>query len=72
MFLMFANAAMFNSTGHDVNLYAKEMAFATIDECMYIVSNSRCFILSAISSFTNGCKFPSYTSNSVRAIKRSK
>ncbi|KHJ87592.1 Bromodomain protein [Oesophagostomum dentatum] len=39
MFLMFANAAMFNSTGHDVNLYAKEMAFATIDECMYIVSS---------------------------------
>lgn len=24
--LMFANAVMFNSTGHDVNHYAKEMA----------------------------------------------
>lgn len=24
--LMFANAVMFNSTGHDVNIYSKEMA----------------------------------------------
>ncbi|CAJ0607786.1 unnamed protein product [Cylicocyclus nassatus] len=37
MLLMFANAAMFNSTGHDVNFYAKEMFHATIDECMYIM-----------------------------------
>ncbi|CAG9529781.1 unnamed protein product [Cercopithifilaria johnstoni] len=28
--LMFANAVMFNSTGHDVNQYAKEMAFDTL------------------------------------------
>lgn len=27
--LMFANAVMFNSTGHDVNTYAKEMACDT-------------------------------------------
>lgn len=26
LLLMFANAVMFNSTGHDVNIYAKEMA----------------------------------------------
>lgn len=26
LLLMFANAVMFNSTGHDVNNYAKEMA----------------------------------------------
>ncbi|RCN44359.1 Bromodomain protein [Ancylostoma caninum] len=38
IFLMFANAVMFNSTGHDVNFYAKEMGTATIDECMFIVS----------------------------------
>lgn len=29
--LMFANAVMFNSTGHDVNHYAKEMAADTLD-----------------------------------------
>lgn len=28
--LMFANAVMFNSTGHDVNHYAKEMAVDTL------------------------------------------
>lgn len=27
--LMFANAVMYNSTGHDVNIYAKEMASDT-------------------------------------------
>ncbi|CAI4226294.1 unnamed protein product [Auanema sp. JU1783] len=30
--LMFANAIMFNSTGHDVNTYAQEMAKETMDE----------------------------------------
>uniref|UniRef100_A0A7I4Y259 Bromo domain-containing protein n=1 Tax=Haemonchus contortus TaxID=6289 RepID=A0A7I4Y259_HAECO len=33
VFLMFTNAIMFNSTGHDVNSYAKEMYRATIGEC---------------------------------------
>ncbi|KAK6734434.1 hypothetical protein RB195_017927 [Necator americanus] len=37
VFLMFANAAMFNSTGHDVNYYAKEMCDSTIAECMFIM-----------------------------------
>ncbi|KAK6052984.1 Bromodomain protein [Cooperia oncophora] len=32
-FLMFTNAAMFNSTGHDVNGYAKDMSKATLGEC---------------------------------------
>ncbi|VDD89023.1 unnamed protein product [Enterobius vermicularis] len=31
LLLMFANAVMFNSTGHDVNIYAKEMAKDTLD-----------------------------------------
>ncbi|EYC06373.1 hypothetical protein Y032_0076g1027 [Ancylostoma ceylanicum] len=39
IFLMFANAVMFNSTGHDVNFYAKEMGNATIDECMFIMDS---------------------------------
>ncbi|RCN34040.1 Bromodomain protein [Ancylostoma caninum] len=39
IFLMFANAVMFNSTGHDVNFYAKEMGTATIDECMFIMDS---------------------------------
>uniref|UniRef100_A0A0N5B0Z7 Bromo domain-containing protein n=1 Tax=Syphacia muris TaxID=451379 RepID=A0A0N5B0Z7_9BILA len=30
LLLMFANAVMFNSTGHDVNVYAKEMALDTL------------------------------------------
>lgn len=30
LLLMFANAVMFNSTGHDVNIYAKEMALDTL------------------------------------------
>ena len=30
LLLMFTNAVMYNSTGHDVNIYAKEMANDTL------------------------------------------
>ncbi|VDP54585.1 unnamed protein product [Heligmosomoides polygyrus] len=33
VFMMFSNATMFNSTGHDVNNYAKEMFNGTVAEC---------------------------------------
>lgn len=33
--MMFTNAVMFNSTGHDVNSYAKEMCKDTIAECCF-------------------------------------
>ncbi|KJH41270.1 Bromodomain protein [Dictyocaulus viviparus] len=37
VFMMFANAVMFNSTGHDVNFYAKEMCKAVAAECCFTV-----------------------------------
>ncbi|KAK5977168.1 hypothetical protein GCK32_020792 [Trichostrongylus colubriformis] len=36
---MFTNAIMFNSTGHDVNFYAKEMYKATIEECSLTIDS---------------------------------
>uniref|UniRef100_A0A158P693 Bromo domain-containing protein n=1 Tax=Angiostrongylus cantonensis TaxID=6313 RepID=A0A158P693_ANGCA len=35
VFMMFTNAVMFNSTGHDVNFYAKEMCKDTVVECCF-------------------------------------
>uniref|UniRef100_A0A1I7WWC8 Bromo domain-containing protein n=1 Tax=Heterorhabditis bacteriophora TaxID=37862 RepID=A0A1I7WWC8_HETBA len=34
LLLMYANAVMFNSTGHDVNIFAKDMAKDTLSEIM--------------------------------------
>jgi hypothetical protein len=39
LLLMFANAVMYNSTGHDVNIYAKEMAHDSMS-----LLNVRCSI----------------------------
>ncbi|KAJ1365768.1 hypothetical protein KIN20_026199 [Parelaphostrongylus tenuis] len=35
VFMMFTNAVIFNSTGHDVNFYAKEMCKDTLTECCF-------------------------------------
>lgn len=48
LLLMFANAVMFNSTGHDVNIYAKEMAKDTLDSLKVYFKRMLAYCMSLI------------------------